>query len=193
MRRVPAVLLTGGLAVLAAGCLALMPVSTHYDRGVDFARYSTYAWGPADALPVTDARLRDNPFFVDDLHGAIDVELQSRGLRQATSERADLLVHFHAAVTERIEVPAQAEPFPECVGRDCPPVVTGYEAGTIVIDLVDTFSNRVVWRGWAEHRLEDVLDDPPLVHRRVRDAVHRVMERLPLEVRARAQAPEVTP
>lgn len=193
MRRVPAVVLTGGLAVVAAGCLALMPVSTHYDRGVDFARYSTYAWGPADALPATDSRLGDNPFFVDDLHGAIDRELQSRGLRQATSERADLLVHFHAAVNQRIEVPADAEPFRECVGRDCPPVVTGYEAGTIVIDLVDPFSNRVVWRGWAEHRLEDVLDDPPLVNRRIRDAVHRIMERLPLEARARAQAPEVTP
>jgi hypothetical protein len=172
-----------------------MPVSTHYDRGVDFTRYRTYAWGPADALPVTDPRLRDNPFFVDDLHGAIDVELQSRGLTRATSEPADVLVHFHAAVTERIEVPGRAESLGECVGRDCPPVVAGYEAGTIVIDLVDVFSNRVIWRGWAEHRLEDVLDDPPLVGRRVREAVHRIMDRLPLaaDARPRAQAPEVTP
>ena len=195
MRRVAGVLLSSGLAAVTSGCLALMPVSTHFDRGADFTRYESYAWGPADTLPVTDPRLRDNPFFIDDVHGAIDIELQSRGLGQATAERADLLVHFHAAVNERIEVPAHAERFRDCVGRDCPPVVTEYEAGTMVIDLIDTFSNRVVWRGWAEHRLEDVLDEPPLVHRRVRDAVHRIMEKLPLqaEVRSRARAPEATP
>ena len=195
MRRVAAVILSGGLAAIGAGCLALMPVSTHYDRGTDFTRYSTYAWGPADALPATDARLRENPYFIDDLYGAIDVELQSRGLTRATSERADVLVHFHAAVDERIEVPARVEPFPQCVGPECPPIVTEYEAGTIVIDLIDVFSKRVVWRGWAEHRLEDVLDEPHAVGRRVREAVHRIMDRLPraVEARSRARAPEVTP
>ena len=188
-----AALLVAGLAA-TAGCLALMPVSTHFDRGADFTRYRTYAWGPADALPVTDPRLRDNPFFVDDLHGAIDTELQSRGLERATSERADLLIHFHAAVHERIEIPTRVERFRECVGNDCPPLVTEYEAGTLVIDLVDTRSKRVIWRGWAEHRLEDMLDDPQPVRRRIQDAVRRIMERLPLTVEARrVQAPEVTP
>ena len=198
MRRVHALLpavLVGSLAAAAAGCITLIPVSSHVDRGADFARYRTYAWGPADALPVTDPRLRDNPFFIDDLHGAIDSELQSRGLLRATSERADLLVHFHAAVNERLEVPARAERFRECAGQDCPATVTTFEAGTLVIDVLDTWSNSVVWRGWAEHRIEDMLENPQLVGRRVRDAVHRMMERLPLaaEARSRAQAPEVTP
>ena len=198
MRRVHALLpavLVGSLAAAAAGCITLIPVSSHVDRGADFTRYRTYAWGPADALPVTDPRLRDNPFFIDDLHGAIDSELQSRGLLRATSERADLLVHFHAAVNERLEVPARAERFRECAGQDCPATVTTFEAGTLVIDVLDTWSNSVVWRGWAEHRIEDMVDDPQLAGRRVRDAVHRMMERLPLaaEARSRAQAPEVTP
>lgn len=189
----PATLLAAGLAV-TAGCLPLMPVSTHLDRGADFTRYRTYAWGPADALPVTDPRLRDNPFFIDDLHGAIDTELQARGLERATSERADLQIHFHAAVNERIEIPARVERFRECIGTDCPPLVTEYEAGTLVIDLVDARSKRVIWRGWAEHRLEDMLDDPRPVRRRIQDAVRRIMERLPLTVEARRiQAPEVTP
>jgi hypothetical protein len=40
-----------------------------------------------------------------------------------------------------------------------------------------------------------MLDDPPAVHRRVQDAVHRIMKTLPLTIEARAQvaAPEVTP
>jgi uncharacterized protein DUF4136 len=188
MRRLLMLISLAGIAATTAGCLTLMPVSSQVDRSADFTRYHTYDWGPADALPATDVRLGENPFFVDDVHGAIDTELTRRGLVRASAERADLLVHYHAAVTGRVEVeprqstrgPVQGQLQRDCVGDDCVPRVTGYEAGTLVIDIVDTASGRLVWRGWAEHRLEDMLDDPTLVHRRVHDAVRRVFERLPL-------------
>ena len=195
MRRFPAVFILTGLAAVTAGCLTLMPVSSHIERGTDFTRYRTYAWGPADAVPVSDQRLRDNPFFVDDVHGAIDSELQDRGLRQATSGPADLLVHYHAAVTGRLEVPSAVGTRRDCVGGECRATVADYDAGTLVIDVIDTRTERVVFRGWAEHRLEDMLDDPRLVHSRIRDAVHRILERLPLTgaAHSRGDALEVAP
>ena len=195
MRRLPAVLLIVGLTALTAGCLTLMPVGSHFQRGTDFTRYQTYAWGPADALPISDQRLRENPFFVDDVHGAIDRELQDRGLRHATSERADLLVHNHAAVNSRLEVESRVAQFQDCVGEACRGKVSDYEAGTLVIDVIDSRLQQLVWRGWAEHRLEDMQDDPPVVHRRVQDAVHRIMKTLPLTIQdpARVVAPEVAP
>ena len=195
MRRLSTVLLIGGLAAVTAGCLTLMPVGSHFQRGTDFTRYQTYAWGPADALPISDQRLRENPYFVDDVHGAIDREFQDRGLRQATSEPADLLVHYHAAVNSRLEVQSRVAQFRDCVGEACRGTVTDYDAGTLVIDVIDTRTQQLVWRGWAEHRLEDMLDDPPAVHRRVQDAVHRVLKTLPLTIQAgaRVAAPEVTP
>lgn len=180
MRRLLIASLLTGFVGTVAGCLALMPVSSHVERGIDFDGYRTYDWGPADALPVADERLSKNPFFVDEVHGAIDVELNSRGLVRATSQRADLLVHYHAAVTERLEVASPAEQFRDCVGADCRPRVTEYDAGTLVIDLVDTASRRLIWRGWAEHRLEDMLDDPAQVRRRVQEAVTRIFATLPL-------------
>lgn len=181
-----------GLAVSAAGCLTLMPVSSHVERGLDFDRYRTYDWAPADALPLTDERLRDNPFFVDDVHGAIDTELTRRGLVRAAAERADLLVHYHAAVNERLEVTARPGRLRDCVADDCRAEATTYEAGTLVIDLVDASTHRLVWRGWAEHRLEDMLDDPVEVKRRVDSGVRRIFATLPLTVAAtpRRTAPE---
>ena len=129
------------------------------------------------------------------MHGAIDTELQDRDLRAVTSEPADLLVHYHAAVIDRVEVPSPVGQLRDCVGERCRSEVTGYEAGTLVIDVVEASTQRVIWRGWAEHRLEDMLDDPPLVRRRVRDAVHRIVERLPLTSvgRPSGAVPEVTP
>jgi hypothetical protein len=186
MRRLPIVILTAAMVVPTAGCLTLIPVSSHVERGVDFARYRTYDWGPADALPVSDPRLRDNPFFVDDVYGAIDTELNNRGLVRATSERADLLVHYHAAVSERLEIQEFARDRSgqrrDCLGDECRRSVVRYEAGTLVIDIVDSSTRQLVWRGWAEHRLEDMLDEPTLVTRRIRDAVHRVFETMPLTV-----------
>lgn len=195
MRRLLTTVSVAALAAIAAGCLTLMPVGSHVERGTDFGRYRSYDWAPADALPVTDERLRQNPFFVDEVHGAIDTELNRRGLLRATAERADLFVHYHAAVSERLEVATQPGQFRDCVGDDCRPTVNEYDAGTLVIDLVDASTHRVVWRGWAEHRLEDMLDDPEQVRRRVQTAVHRIMERLPLSVdaRSRGDALEVIP
>jgi hypothetical protein len=182
MRRAFEVLLVASLGATLTGCLTLMPVSSHVERGVDFVRFATYDWGPPDALPVTDERLSQNPYFVDDVHGAIDSELSRHGLVRATSERADLLVHYHAAVTGRVEVATRPGPYRDCVGEDCQPRVTGYNAGTLVIDIMDASTRQLVWRGWAEHRLEDMLDDPVLVKRRVQEAVHRIFETYPVTV-----------
>lgn len=195
MRRLLIALSLAASGAGAAGCLTLIPVSSHIDRSVDFVRYRTYDWAPADSLPVTDERLRHNPFFVDEVHGAIDTELNQGGLVRATSERADLFVHYHAAVAERLEVATRPGQFRDCVGDDCRPKATVFDAGTLVIDLVDASTKRLVWRGWAEHRLEDMLDDPVRVRTRVRDAVHRVFTTLPLTVSAtsRRRAPEDQP
>lgn len=182
MRRTLGLLFMGGLAAAVTGCLTLMPVGSHFDRGADFNGYRTYAWGPADALPVSDERLRDNPFFVDDVHGAISRTLEDRGLRRAEAERADLLVHYHAAITERVEVVSQPGRYRDCVAGDCRPTVNGYDAGTLVIDIIDTSRRQLVWRGWAEHRLEDMLDEPAQVRRRVDDAVRRIFETFPLAI-----------
>src|SRR5688572_32379614 len=43
-----------------------MPVSSHAERGLDFGRYRTYDWAPADALPRTDERLRNFFFQAED-------------------------------------------------------------------------------------------------------------------------------
>ena len=180
MRRLLNVLLVTGLAAAAAACVTLMPVGSHVARGVQFDLYRTYAWGPADVLPVSDERLRENPFFVDTVHGAIDVQLQRRGLVRAEDERADLLVHYHAAVIGRLEVASRPGQFRDCVADECRPRVNKYDAGTLVIDVVDASTRQLVWRGWAEHRLEDMFDDPAAVRRKVQDAVRDVFEAFPL-------------
>ena len=64
-----------------------------------------------------------------------------------------------------------------CETEDCGPYV--YEAGTLLIDLVDARTQQLVWRGWAEAVFDDVIDNQRLMEVMVDDTVKRIFRRLP--------------
>src|SRR5688572_12819264 len=160
------------------GCATMM-VSSHVQHDIDFARYRTYDWGPADALPTGDPRLDSNPFFKDHMQGAVEKHLTARGLELSSAGTPDLLIHYHANVSQRIDVNRVDRQYGYCYGEDCTVRVMEYEAGTIVLDVVDTRTNRVVWRGWAQDGLEGVFDNQDRMERMINEAVAQMMKRLP--------------
>jgi uncharacterized protein DUF4136 len=165
-------------AALALGACATMTVSSHVAPAVNLREFYTYAWGPADALPVGDARLDNDPYFHDYVQGAVEKQLAGTGLSYATAMRpADLLIHYHASINTRIDVNLADRERGYCYGDDCRARVVGYEAGTLVIDLVDARTNRVVWRGWAQDSVDGALDDADRLRRKIDAAVRRIFER----------------
>ena len=167
-------------ALAVTGCATTMNVSSHVQRGVDFSRYRTYDWGPADALPTGDPRLDKNPFFQDHLQGAIEKQLATRGFERSTSGTPDLLIHYHASINQRIDVNRLDREYGYCYDEDCHTRVMEYEAGTLVLDIVDTRTNRVIWRGWAQDSVEGVLDNEDRMARKIDEGVTRMLARLPL-------------
>ena len=165
-----------GLAL--TGC-ATMSVSSHVQSGLDFARYRTYDWGPADALPTGDPRLDKNPFFQDHVLGAVEKQLAARGYERSESGTPDLLIHYHASINQRLDVSGADREHGYCYDDDCNVRVTDYEAGTLVLDIVDTRTNRVIWRGWAQDSVEDVLNNQDRMARKIDEAVRRMLARLP--------------
>lgn len=166
-----------GVAAVMAGC-ATMNVSSHVDRAVDFRTYQTYDWGPADALPTGDPRLDNNPFFQDYLTGAVERHLRSRGYRRDTAGTPQLLIHYHASVTQRFEVHGVEGDSNACY-PNCEPQVVEYEEGTIVIDVVDAATDKVVWRGWAQDSVRGLIDDQDRMQRQIERAVSRMFEQFP--------------
>jgi hypothetical protein len=155
-----------------------MNVSSHVERGVSFAQYRTFEWGPADALPTGDPRLDRNPFFKDHLEGAVEKQLATRGLEMATPGTADVLIHYHANITQRFEVNGIDRDRGYCYD-DCQPRLIEYEEGTIVLDLVDARTNRVIWRGWAQESVDKVIDNQDRMERQINQAVTKMMKRFP--------------
>lgn len=165
-------------ALALTACASTMTVSSHVERGLDFTRYRTWDWGPADTLPTGDPRLDANPFFKDHVQGAVEKALAGRGLGGPTAETPDLLIHYHAAINQRLNV-TSADTRYGYGYEDSGSAVGEYEAGTLVIDIVDARTKRVIWRGWAQDTVEDSLKSEDKMAKQIDEAVTRMLTQLP--------------
>lgn len=172
-----------GVIVVAStltGC-ASMNVNAYLAGGVNLRELRTYNWAPADAQSTGDPRLDNNRFFEERVQAAVEQQLRVRGFEKTVSP--DLLVHYHASVTQEIYMRGAERS--GGYGEDCQPEV--YDEGTLLIDLVDTRTDQLVWRGWAKGAIDGVVDDQKWMERRIDDAVALIMRKLPrrLQVRMR--------
>ena len=54
-----------------------------------------------------------------------------------------------------------------------------FEAGTIIVDVIDARTQRLVWRGWAQDSVDAALEDRDRLVRMVDDGVARMFAELP--------------
>ena len=115
-----------------------------------------------------------------EVKGAIEKAMTTHGFaRSVGTERPDVLIHYHANVMERLDVDQIDRGNGSCATTDCQPRVTRYEAGTLVVDIVDAASNVLIWRGWAQGSLDGVLGNRDRLRRRIDESVRQMFETLP--------------
>ena len=163
-------------SLLLASC-APIRVDSYVQRGLDVRQYHTYAWALPDTFSTGDPRLDNNTLFGECVQHAVDGHLQRKGFERVEGRQPDFFVHYHARVEQRLNSADLRIADPGCRPEDCRPFV--YEAGTLLIELVDSRTNRLVWRGWAERSLDGVIDNQTWMDAAVDDAVRRIMERFP--------------
>jgi hypothetical protein len=153
------------MTVLITLLLVAGPVTTsvEYDRQVDFSQYKTWNWhegGTTAMNPVTDKAIRD----------AIEKGLAARGVSRVDTSAA-LFVVYHASRTTEIDVPTGKSASP------APPSGTRYfQKGSLVVDVLEAGSGRVVWRGQAAGVLRY---GPKEIAAQVDAAVEEMLARFP--------------
>jgi hypothetical protein len=165
------------LTAMATAACATMNVGSYLDRRADLRRYRTYTWDASDRLTTGDPRLDNNEIFARCVRNRVERELANRGFVKQATGSADLIVHYHASVTQKIDVFLLDPTYPDGDPADARSTV--YDAGTLVVDFVDSQHDEVVWRGWAEGSLEGAIDDQVWLEARVEEAVRRIFQRLP--------------
>lgn len=171
-----------GVAAMTFAACAVVSVRSYSSRGFDLGRYHTYAWKPADSHGTGDPRLDNNRFFEERVRQQVDQQLAARGFEK-TVGTPDLVVHYHASFRQELELREENQQYAPCVPEDCGASV--YDAGTLVVDLVDARTETLVWRGWAEGSMDGVIDDQAWLEERVDAAVLRIFQRLPSTATAR--------
>jgi hypothetical protein len=161
-----------GLAV-AAGCGPTLQVKTDFDHAARFEQYRSFAMG--EGKVVERGTATDNTIVKDRVDAAIRSALVTRGLRHGTSG-ADLIARF--AVGARTVRELEGIGYPVAVGVWATyPVdfwVAEYPEGTLVIDLVDARSLKLVWRATCVAQGTG-MSDPAFIQK----AVSKALERFP--------------
>jgi uncharacterized protein DUF4136 len=161
-------ILSAALMLIALSACSDLQVKTEQDWDTDFARYRTYAWG--EGVPARD------PSIESQIHAAVDFELPFKGLKPvATAASPDLYVATYASVEEERVVDQWGYDV-STAGASSHFNALTLPIGTLVIDLVDARSDKLVWRGQASKAVDRQISEATL-RKVVRDIFRRYPQR----------------
>ena len=132
-------------------------IRVEYNKKQNFSGFKTYSWMKQGAHAY--------PFVALDIMGAVDVQLQAKGLTKATGA-TDLLVNAYGGLDGGMNVsydrdvyampgldgPWWDEGNPGAIGGGSTGVLI--DKGTLVIDIVERSAKKLRWRGVAKANLD---------------------------------------
>ncbi|GLS83643.1 DUF4136 domain-containing protein [Paraferrimonas haliotis] len=184
--------------VVAAFALVLAACSTvttefDYNPEVDFSQYKTYAWvdnssedEQADAYHMeglTDQRIRR----------AVDEQLSAKGFTKVAVEDADLMVNYLTKLEKKVNVDTFHsnygyhpfyDPFWGYHGGPSRTEtrVREYQQGTLILDLIDNESDKLVWRGALADTVKQ-KSTPAERETAINEAVTKILQSYPPEAK----------
>lgn len=162
-------------ALAAATLLACIsaPISVQFDREEDFSALRRFAWYPSRTPTQTEKRRRFPEQFAA-ADRAVEMRLMERGYQKVPLEAADFLVLCQLSLERRFDTRTVNEPYRMHGSEwEVHRVVTReetieYKRGTVLVDVLDARSRRLVWRGSSSSRLDvDQVPTPERVEKRV--------------------------
>jgi hypothetical protein len=136
-----------GMMLLLAGRSSAQDVKTDYDRNANFVQYKTYSW--------EQIKTRD-PLMVDRIKSAVSGALAAKGFMEVPSGGDLSLVAMETTKNQQ-----SLDTFYNGFGGgwrwggfgDATTTTETYKVGTLVVDLFDTNTKQLVWRGSASDTL----------------------------------------
>ncbi len=149
----------------------------------DFGRYQTYAWRPHPS-PETGVNPAVGPLVV----GAADEALAAKGYRLAAAGTADFLIAWQVTIEAKQQV-SEIDISPHSVApggrlpagppvRRTVPLTREFNEGTLILDIIDSPTQRHVWRGWAQGEVQKDVE-PGVREKRIREAVRKIVDKFP--------------
>lgn len=146
-----------GMTLVFAGMASAQQVKTDYDRSANFALYKTYSWEHVETK---------DPLNVDRIKHAVNTVLAARGWTMVDSG-ADVAVVAMEITRDQQTLNTFYDGFGGGWGwrrfggggfGEATTTTDTYKVGTVVVDLFDTKTKQLIWRGAASDTLSDNSD-----------------------------------
>jgi hypothetical protein len=143
-----------GIALLFAAASFAQQVKTDYDRSADFGQYKTYSW--------EKVQTRD-PLLVDRIETAVNADLASKGWKQVQSGGDVSIIAIEITHNQQT-----LNTFYDGFGGgwgwrgwggggfgEATTTTDVYRVGTLVVDLFDGKTKKLIWRGSSSDTLSN--------------------------------------
>jgi hypothetical protein len=147
------------LSIFLAVAPLLAKTVVDFDPGLDFSKYKTFAFvGGVENLLMFEV----NPGLVTErVHRAVNRELTKKGLQEVRPEQnSDLVVRFWANPSKQVNVSTMGEwgSYSPYIGSYWEYTynevsATSAKEGSLLIDLIDPRSKKLVWRLYLIHKI----------------------------------------
>ena len=150
-----------GIALLFATASFAQQVKTDFDRSTDFSQYKTYSWEKVHT---------QNPLWVDRIKAAVNSALEAKGWMQAESGgnvsiMAMEMNQSHQTLNTYYDSFGGGWGWRGRFGGgfgdgfgDSTTTESTYKVGTLVVDLFDSNTKKLIWRGSASDTLSSKSD-----------------------------------
>jgi Domain of unknown function (DUF4136) len=155
---------------ISAATLAAQDVKIDWDKTTNFTWYETYAWEPG-------VMLTGNTLVDQRIVNAVDAQLHAKGMR--CGETGDLTLAAHLATKDRAMLNGFYAPWERNSnwgGVGTTGIVDELTQGTLIVDILDTRTGRLVWRGTAT---SSVSNDPAKNEKKISKAVEKMFKAFP--------------
>ena len=148
------ILASVGIVLLAATASFAQQVKTDYDRSTDFSQYKTYSWEKVQT---------QDQLWVDRIKAAVNSALAAKGWTEVPSGGSASVVAIEMTRNQQT-----LDTFYNGFGGgwswgggfgDSTTTVENYKVGTLVVDLFDSNSKKLLWRGSSSDTLSDKSDN----------------------------------
>ena len=169
--------LTSCAVILVMGCSS-MTIESQHDDDVDFSKYQTWNWLPEPPQPEADVRLTD-PALHRRIRAALESQLLEQGFQRAATS-PDFFIKYHVALRDNLSQTMVDDNYDNASYAE---YATNWEyqysydwlEGTLLIDILDSQTIELVWRGSARAEIKlEATDDEK--EKRVKEAVEKMLK-----------------
>jgi hypothetical protein len=167
-------------------CCSSVQVSQDYDPETDFAKLKTFDWQSETQQKTGDVRV-DDQLIDSRIRKATERAFTTKGYQRVTQMTPDFYISYQYVIQQKIKtdnvrtgigIGYGSRGRYGGIGVSSGADVSSYDEGLLVIDVIDSGSGKLLWRGKATRSVSS-HSDPEKTTQAVNEAVEKILNQFP--------------